>query len=172
MSSLRSFQNLPARAETSDSTHTSRPLNKGGNFTFGPVCQRKAHVLNEVANEGSTPSRSTTFTITETPLPTTLRQSGQRAVSPKGLGWDGNKPLMRNRMANECHPRWVYCRSIFSVDCSKIVSPRRVDLNQISGVANSGPKGTRNQKQTDCSGLTRRKEGQNNSTSRPLSSFD
>ena len=45
------------------------------------------------------------FTNTETTRPATSAAVGKAGESPKGLGWDGNKPLMRNRTANECHPR-------------------------------------------------------------------
>jgi hypothetical protein len=39
------------------------------------------------------------FTITETDRLDTLPRVVAAGMSPKGLGWDGNKPLMRNRMA-------------------------------------------------------------------------
>ncbi len=41
------------------------------------------------------------FTNTETSQPVTLPPIDEADESPKGLGWDGNKPLMRNRTANE-----------------------------------------------------------------------
>ena len=41
------------------------------------------------------------FTNTETTRPVTLPPIDEAGESPKGLGWDGNKPLMRNRTANE-----------------------------------------------------------------------
>jgi len=40
------------------------------------------------------------FTKTELNLPATLPEIGKAGEAPKGLGWDGNKPLMRNRKAN------------------------------------------------------------------------
>ena len=39
------------------------------------------------------------FTNTETTRPATSAAVGKAGESPKGLGWDGNKPLMRNRTA-------------------------------------------------------------------------
>lgn len=41
------------------------------------------------------------FTNTETSPRATLPGIGKAGESPKGLGWDGHKPLMRNRTANE-----------------------------------------------------------------------
>ena len=40
------------------------------------------------------------FTKTETKRAATLPAPGQSAESPKGLGRDGHKPLMRNRTGN------------------------------------------------------------------------
>jgi hypothetical protein len=39
------------------------------------------------------------FTNTETIRPATSAAVGKAGESPEGLGWDGNKPLMRNRTA-------------------------------------------------------------------------
>jgi len=43
--------------------------------------------------------RPVEFTNTETIRPATSAAVGKAGESPKGLGWDGNKPLMRNRTA-------------------------------------------------------------------------
>ena len=47
------------------------------------------------------------ITITETTREATLPAKGQSAESPEGPGRDGNKPLMRNRQADESLPRLV-----------------------------------------------------------------
>lgn len=44
------------------------------------------------------------FTNTETTRPATSAAVGKAGESPKGLGWDGNKPLMRNRPAMSAIP--------------------------------------------------------------------
>jgi hypothetical protein len=43
--------------------------------------------------------KSKKFANTETKRATTLPPKGQSAKSPRGLGRDGNKPLMKNRTA-------------------------------------------------------------------------
>lgn len=57
-------------------------------FLFGPVCQRKAHVLNEVANTGSSPVRSTNRPDVGLKHPLRTRASGRTSLlsGPRNTG--------------------------------------------------------------------------------------